>query len=1015
MINIEFTKRLVGRLNHGAGGWAPAYMFYMGQNAQVVLTSVPLTESMLLADSAALRAAYAKHGTNEVGEFNPSIDKQTSLLNFNRRSGRDTANSDPFKDRLSNTDGGFTHTAVVQNYYNNVSTSPDTTDDGLNSGVNRLPYIISELDPSVPVDPVGGAFNYSLDFQLSVDPEVRLASGLGTSKLVDFLNIRMRSNNTNTSEDPYLFPRINCWDSNFYFNQTTIPKRLKLGWSYLDVTDPTNCIRFLGYSHTTASGSPFSRIEFNPQLLKMRIFTSDANTDSYVNPNCTFLTVEGSDTYKWYNVNFAYISANRMPTPGISAVKSAPWLRGSCNVLGYTNDNSGNITAMAGVRAPRRIYNVIAFDRGGPTGSATYFVERYQRQLIEKTLSAHLPTKNPDGSVVDYFTKGVFTWGAYYSGYGSYKNQGPSWMLQPVAFPMAQQPEDPWLYYVSMDESYRYYLNRQELGKAHVSEPLLELTTPMIQMQVHAGKVWMLYRNRIDIYDPATSNTTKYLAGTSNIPNDMSSIAVDREHGQIYIGHSQGIFNFTTLSAVAVNLSSITQMQRRVADTKLVAVNNYLAWVTTQHNYVGSETQTFTVRHNLTSGNTHAYSYSVLTGVQDHCSGTNPIYSDLRTRELHNVVYAVSLRSNGDLVFLHSRTGNINLHLSPSLTWCSVDDSTGYVHRYHTMQAAFEWEEQSPSETHGSSDYNPYQFDYVTALYRVDDFHYTAFRVKYEIASGTKSRKDGSSLQEVFLGSSFSNPDDSWGQANDYRLNECDYHIVTHPVVWKHCSTSKVPSVLSSYLANDAEFGSIKDIPVPYNSCRVRATDFEHATRSHCVVILDKCYSLFVCGMQYGSNLGIELDWDGTDWVHGVAGTPKRSKRTHTNQQPVSPWLNIGFTSGAVFNGQTVYRVDTYPGTSSPVQDVFMYLGDLVPATRSFTVNSTVTELPKDFEGQNYCGIEYERPDLLKCVVSGTELTYTTGTPTSNQFAMHKNTLTLHSSRVGSSCILDYHYVKAAE
>lgn len=1001
MLNIEFTKRLVCRIQAGSGGWLPTYMFYLGPvdngsgSSQLLLNSTPLTETLRKAGSDALNSAYAANDSRTPLRntlLGIGIAKTGRQVSLRRGKSLDSSNVDDSWKQPGDSDGGFKHAIVAQNFYNNLSTAPSTFDIGLQANALRVPYIISPLDPPFPIDPLQSVISPTLDLEITVEPEVKLASNEAQQMLADYLRQRLIASDGSyydvpgygystkvppVNENPYLFmdPYVSSVSSHIPYIMS----------SPLEVDDVSKIMRFMASVGRSIVPTP----EANVQLLKMRLYP----TAGPMEPNCVALALHSGAQF--YRPIVAFLANSYAKVAGISSVYrlTASWP--STNTAAQSEDTTGTIAATStGVRPTRSLRNVVCIDRPGYVGQATYRMERYSRQLVEMSLTSHLPQVNPDGTTAEYFTRGAFINPGYYTPYGN-------WCLQPVAFPSAQQPEDTWLYYVSMDELYRFWLNRQELGKAHVSEPLSRLDEPPVQMAVRNGLVYLVYRKSIMVYNVSAATLTSYSV-TAALGADafLTSITVDREKGKIYVGHSAGVFEFTSNAVVPLNVSSISAAQRYVADTKLCAVNGYIAWTTNYAMDRGADAVSGFVRHRVIDSETHYWNYQDLTDMHvisyDH--------------GFKRSIGAVSLRSNGDVVVIYDASrGYYTQNVGPSLLVCSVD-ANGVLIRKYIMPIAFGsityYQRQSLREAD------------LAQLFRVDDFHYVGTLTPVSSIVGHTSY-DYTSNGPIRMSATEAYIDCGHAQSgvkirvNDFKIDEERAEIRGHRVMHMldELQDARPTNPESKYT------GHYAGLP-PY-SCYVRATERPHAYRSQGLVVLDKAYALFICGMQYTSHNGVDLDWDGADWVHGMADTPRRSKLTHATAQPVSPWLNIAFGGSSYLDGSYCYAVHTYPtrNGSAVNSKVLMYLGLLVPSTYTAALGQAATTIPPASDGQEYCGIEYERGDLMTCSVNGTPLTFSANndSPDNTQFSVIGNVLHVNATHVGKTVEFTHYYVKAGD
>lgn len=988
MINREFMRRLVFRIFHGNGGWQPFYLFYLGDGAQLVMSDKQVTANIGLEQSDAFNTAFSPHGNSFATDLGIGGHAEGGVFTFDRMANKNVGNLSSIGPKAVDVNPGLKQTAVVQNYY-----MSGVNDEHLQEDRNRIPLIASPIDPAVFLDPMLSFLTSGNDveFQIDVDTDVRVASQLGDALLAKLLEARLRDGgpafygqNYPNSNDPTVVgdnPYIIS-----YVNQGTTISGLKLFMtsSNLEVDDESKLMRLVGSMYSQPVSGP---VGSNIDLLRLQLFTNVSH-DPLINKNCVLLVAD--TRWKWYLPVLAHLSSSRVKTAGISTIYYAPWMRRSCHVLGFNVDNSPVLTVSSPVRATYSTRTVIAIDRPGPVGTATYFVERYLNEVIEMTLASHLPKVNPDGTVAEYFTKGNFI---------AYNNTKywtePHWCLQPVAFPSAQQPEDPWLYYVSMDENYDYWFNRQELGKAHVSEALFKIAAPPTQIQIFGGNAWLLFGTAIWRYNVTTGVITKYTTGTELPSVVLTSIAVDREVSKLWVGHQTGVFEFTNAVVSALNLSSIDVKQRKVRPQGLSAVNNFVAWVN-DFELHGYDAESWVCRYDVTNSKLLSWDYGALCDSRDYSN-----YSKYRGRS----IYGVNLRSNGDLIVMHSvncvETGRSS---SGSLTWCEVR-ADGTIFRRFVCKRAF-----PGSHDRGYS----YSKLYSSPIHRIDDFHYTSVIFSYtELTSflntSAGSNPDNWGLSTIWLCNSMSGMNSSL--VNDFRIDEENSAIYMHPM----CNDASVFNPRVNANEQETRFSAHRT-PIPQNSLHVRASDALYAFYSTTPIVLNNAYSLMVCGMQYMNHLGVELSWNGTAWVHGTAGISNKSKKTHTVAASVHPSLSIAFNAGSSYTGNTVYRVDTFPSTSSARDDLYMYLGDFVTETTNIVMTAATMKVPAS-ELPSFYGVDIDRVETLGCSIGPTNLTYVAAPtlPDANQFSMTKDSLILHASRIGATASLTYNFVKQAE
>jgi len=968
-------------------------MFYMNSCTHVSLRPVPVTKATLSGSASELNTAFSEvRGMPDlltsnvgsiagIGRVLDGIEIDNALRNrLLPAEASGILNTTGLSDSMN-------HSAVLQNTYMNHNAgsiaSEDYTDDTNNSGIAEktpfAPYVIAPLDASVIVDPVELPFNPLLDISMKITPEVTSDAGqLTLPSLASLIESRIRdaasdynigySGNASSqggsligtargsTDNPHMIDRMG-------YVERSNPWLLYLMSTDLEVDDYSKIARLIGTTYIPIN-TPVS-YPYNSQLLKFTIYPMQE-----LNPNGMCL-VAFSRVGSWHSPIVGFLSNNRVKTPGVSQAIGGPVIAPSCQIYGFADNASSKITTTAVTRSPRTVADVIRVDQPGVTGVSTYYVERYQRDLIHTVLTSHLPRKNPDGSKSTYFELGTFLTKAGSDIEANFECGSSQFCLQPVAFAMAQQPEDIWLYYVSMDDNLVYWLNRQELGKAHDSEPLIGLSKPPLQMEVFNGSLWMLHETRIDVYNIATKALVTY-GSSSSIPSGLRSLAVDRELSRMYVGHASGVFDFTDKTFTPVAMPQAKPEYLRVATCKLTAVNGFLTWVTNpieDRISTANRPPNWVVRHEVAVGRTIALSYAMISS----------------TTRMTDSIIASSIRSNGDLLVLHTGTFGST---PPSLSWLAFDEE-GMMHRKSVRHYFGFWQ-----DTYGSD------FRLMSRMFRIDDLHYSVLTLPVWLVQRTL---DGT------LGL-FTSTDNGMSQpwTGDFRLDDSNCRIYFYPLP----KTNRMSSRKASGTAAARYYTPYT--PIPFASVYVRACDYEYAKHSATVVILDKCYSLFVCGIQLPTSIGIELDWNGTDWVHGVAGKVNRSRKTHSSSEFINEWTKISFASGQMFDTYTAYQIKTYPSTTMQPCAVSYYAGDLIPTSTTITVVGTETTIPDDINSPSYCGIEYERSDLMTCVVGESTLVYQSGTtPDETHFSVKKNTVYLHSTHIGKSMTFHYSYVKA--
>lgn len=1040
MVNHELTKRMVvDLLCGGRAGWAPWYSFYMGAGSQIGLRTATVPDSK---DVTAATASGQFVGGPRHRDYWNSLDTP-GITSVGGRTRFDPALRTRVHDGVATptignkvpTQGdrpGLHHTAVVQNWYMYQAYNNDPKTDA------RTPYVFADVDPSVMLDPVVATFSYETELSLELKPNITLGAKLepqlsesvaalissksaysvGSTAMYQDSCTFMPSISSNpgyaVSRDPYR--TTNAFTSAIYrpsgnpYDLTTF--RLVQTKSFLDVTDPSKLMRFCSLAHCANTSNGVQTLKNpNPDTL-----LAGVTTDIEDNTNAQFLVMESSVMNAHKSV-VSYMSWNASSlAPGLKPVQVAPWYRPSMHLRGWSNDTSGVVTTASTARAPMRVEDIILPVQAGLPGLAKYRVERYVRSFIEYSLTNHLPHLTPSGTKAEYFTRGVFmprpdgySNGAYGdSAYnGDEQINAMSYVQQPVAFPAAQAPEDPWLYYVSMDEDYNYWLNRQELGKAHVSEALCALVTPPTQMVVINNKVWLSYPRSVAVFDITSKSLTKYQTG---LPTAMTSVAADREKSKVYIGHTGGVFDFTTCARVDIDLGSLTVDKRVVGETRLRAVNGYLTWVTVADDQQSGDVyNSYLCWASIADSVVLSWDICEFTGKRDFRA-----YSYNNTQRTWGFL-ASDLRSNGDLVVMHNSASGNSQGPNHELTWAKVNIN-GSIRRMFTR--LHYWAGALGNDASVSSYVDGVKSR--TCLYRIDDLHYSALNVVHSVArrssyittaGAAESRNTSYMGRGYYAGKVY---------AKDFRIDDEKQFILVQ------LSKKPTPIGNTSQYNQSADYsGNVSWLNVEepnwwlptFQGVETRPCDMKHAVNSGCVVILNRGYATLFCGLQGSSQLGVELSWSGSEWVPGVAGRPLVARTTHADAQALNPWATAAFSATVPLTYASVYRSVSFPSCVRPKKPWYIYAGDLIEGNVFTGTVAAAMPIPPAEKGYGYIGIENTRADALSCVLDGTTtLTFVPpgSSPSATQFCITGESLVLHSSHIGKAVELHYAYVRAA-
>jgi hypothetical protein len=569
-----------------------------------------------------------------------------------------------------------------------------------------------------------------------------------------------------------------------------------------------------------------------------------------------------------------------------------------------------------------------------------------------------------------------------------------------------------------MDDNYVYHLNRQELGKAHISEELATMRIAPIQIGVLAGKCWMLFRRSIRVYDTTTKQVTVYNTG---LPTTMTAITVDNEKAKVYVGHLAGVFEISTGTRVDVDLSAMHADARAVGETRLRAVNGYLTWVSTSDDLQSGETDPNKLAWvNTTTGKTRDWGFIEFSGKQDFRGVTGD------SAQVAWGFVASNVRSNGDLVVVANEAGAYGTH-NHSVTWAKVNEDGSFRRQFFRSTL---WERSLGNDT-------AYQrIDGIrnrVHIYRVDDMHYSILNVPYSQVRRMSKLVNFSDLAKVKAReSNYMGRGGAIGHIynTDIRIDDDNLFILKDPgrqfngvaggnysgegkgfmgvTAW-HDFTYKMMDNLN-YSKDGYKIAG-------FNGVETRTVDLMSAVNSGCVIVLNKAYTNVFAGVQGFSQIGVELDWDGTNWVHGTAGKTMRSRPTHTTTEQISPWSQVSFSSTVPVTLGKVHRVRVYPGCTRPKSRWYLYAGDLIPATVDTTLTTNMLTFTEGVGHYSYMGVDYTRAELFTATLDGVALTYATSyPPASGQFYLppEQNMIVFNSDAVGKHLILNYSYVKAA-
>lgn len=1002
MLNRDFLKRLVFRFGHGHGGWLPWYNFYTGginpdigqQNAsQLVFADTRPSLDLGHGDPKSFSNTFAPNGAANLPDLHDDVTDAAEHVRFVRSS-----------KSAADVSGGVKQALALQNYYMGYASS-GSDPEGLQLQT-RIPLAAVPLDPDVLVDPVPGPFNNPAVVSMYMDPD--LVPGPGTkltSQVVDILRLRLTHGDLNGSlswtsarETAFpLNPYLDTLDNNYTTSEFAIPFIVS---SDLDF-DPTRPpLRFIGFQYgDMLSYTPSS---VTADLLKLRL-SSDPMHEAFLNPNCVMLALHTSRY--WYKPVACVLQGGASPVTRISGLYESLWNRPSFNVLGFT-PSAAPIAITAAARPRIKYKTVVSIDRPGTTARGLYSIERYAGSVIEHTLTNHLPATDSFGNPSRYFTeKATFvhdseTTKRYTDTYGC---------LQPVAFPAGQLPDDPWIWFVSMDDDYKFWLNKQEIGKANAAACVSELDAPPLQLVVASDAVYLLHGSEIRIWKISTGTWTS-LKCRAELPDTvLRAIAIDREQNRVWIGHKSGVFELLASGAVSeLNVASLPVDAKSVSKLGLVAVNGYVAWSTNSTFSPKGDYERLTASYIVrVTTSTPAVQYWTN---DDVCyASTDNSYEYVSGKQIGRV----GLRSNGELLIAHMDPWSSASRgfAAVSLSWFKVNQD-GTLYRRHWCS---KFGLRGPALTFPDINSADEHMVYMPPIHRIDDFHYVTGQIPFRYPSPSYPEKDIFTFDMTQYGPHLSPEGQS--QVNEFRLDEDANWIYLHPCAYTG-NNDRYTNMGPQQFSDMVNFPGAQDSLIPPHSLTTRGSEFEFVLYSFCPIRIDGCYALLMAGNQMMLPMGIELDWTGTAWTHRLAGQPRRAKTIHADSQPAGPHFNIAFDvggAGHVFNKSTCFRVDVQPGTSLPVPESSLYLGEYFVVTENVVPGPDGTAVVSKAGLGMFCGIDTANNSDISARVGVSPLVRVESNPGPGQFSVDRNgTFVFAASLSGTTVNVTYNYVMQA-
>lgn len=855
---------------------------------------------------------------------------------------------------------GLSRTLVVPNIYLNYMADPKQQD-----RYTQSLYAV-RLDPPVFITTLDGPFPGNEAIHAEVCLSSKFVHGRSNAfegnpdTAYELSRVLTSGAPGNLSLDPY---RMVQGHENYPAS------RLYVTASNMDFDSNSTPVRFAGRVY--GSWGDFSGTDVDLDLL--RIDYRYNQMEPFQIAPCYMLVL--SHPQSWMHSPLAVYKSS--PTAKVSGPFKANYVSRSFHRVGFTPTTDINVQSVS--RSDKTIATCVTFTKRGTTtvgDQARYVIEKRLHNIVNGTLTSHLPFYDSYGKQTKYFgPKGTFI-GANAE---SYQSPNRYACLQPVAFPWCQQLNSDWIYFVSMDDDYSYHLNRYRIGMLNTAECVLELTTPPLEMLAVNNIVYMAYGDGVRTYNHLT-NVDSYLTTDEGLlSNNVTAIAFDEISQKLWFGHLEGLTDFT--SQVTYDASffvNSTSEQIEVSAQSLTALNNRLTWTGRRNNYYGA---------NDDFADTWVSMVDVNTGNYQHFNWTDLCEVQAYTTNSYN--YVASLRSNGQLVVIRDTENSANrivgfFTYDVKLVGKNVGNSWKVYLASDKANFNLDFE--------NASGYFTYRF---VKLIRVCDSKYVTGIIPNNNKASYPFNSPSAQMRNIGTGAR--NP----GAYREFYIADEKMRLDFDPYYTNTRQYNIEPGSVKNGVneaTDPVNFFDFAGAMYPWNSLSVRDIDYDHCARSFGIVRYGNAFAPMFAGYHIAGHGGVPLSWSGSAWVPQSYGAPV-SKPVHETYESVDPYVSIQFKSGVTYGTGDVFRVDCMP-SSSNAMDIRSYVGDYVEASHTVVLSQPSFVAPESLE-IDFQGVDFER----LCIVTRNATTLSriaSGVPSPGQYLCSKaGAFTLNPADIG--------------
>lgn len=636
---------------------------------------------------------------------------------------------------------------------------------------------------------------------------------------------------------------------------------------------------------------------------------------------------------------------------------------------------------------------------GSYTGTADqraqYLIEKRIDNIVNESLTNHLPLTDDQGMPARYFgPEGTFI-GAL--GTGAYDR--PKFCLQPVAFPWCQAQDSLDLYFISMDDDYRYWLNRHRIGVLNSAVCLLELSIPPVDMLIHNNIVYMAYNDGVHTYNVSTGMRGR-INGTRLVSAKTTSLCVNETNNHVYAGHVDGVTDLTANikydATVFTGTNADDGWKLSVLNRTLVVLGNRILWLSGDDLIQGKNGDgraAFTVL-DIDSGNYKHFSWHDL-----HKRVTSSIW---------NMIYGASLRSNGQVVVMSPHPDSDIFGFAQSnirvVDVVVTGKNAGVVGNVACEAESFGIGMEMGLVQQGHR-YKP------TRMVRICDTKYAIALIPYYTAISKyndSTFRQSATAQGMNLGLGGNNTK-FCPHMREFYIDETQRRIQFDPYISGFTDYDPHSSQYRNKQLDPMNFFSFYPKLIPMDSLFVRVVDYEYCVASFGFVRYKNAVGPMFAGYQQHGHGGMPCEWDAQQnkWIPETCRTPN-PRTVDDTLHVIDEHVGFRFINTSMLEGD-VYRVDYAPGNSQLV-DLTMYVGDFERTNRTATLETTVYVLPES-KYDEFHGVEVNG---VYCVINGNGLTRVSENPQPMQFTVNKNgTFVFNAAQVGQTVTLYYMYVKA--